>query len=287
MKGSGGCFSFLFYFETLFSSTRPRVGISQGKQKSCSEVIYWFCFPARGPVLIYFAVSPEASSRLKCRHCMLGWTKYWQENTFGSFNWKNILLLSPRGQGSATAAQGGQGMHTSVRCSASHLLWEHKGPQNQLWGPTRPREQFLEGRWAQQPFQVGKLGLSLLLTKLGLFTGATMARLHPSFSFASLSCSQRAPGAEQAATALGGQCWSQQGWQGLIPSGDAPHQKQERLPHADPTSHFSVHTFTSIIHLENEFSIPKKYLHPQSDFQPLRCSFPFLWQVKGSWRRQW
>lgn len=71
------------------------MGISYGKQKTCSEVIYWFCFLARGPVLIYFAVSLEASSRLKRRHRMLGWTKYWQENAFGSFNRKNILLLSP------------------------------------------------------------------------------------------------------------------------------------------------------------------------------------------------
>ncbi|TRZ24398.1 hypothetical protein HGM15179_002846, partial [Zosterops borbonicus] len=96
--------------------------------KSCSEVIYWFCFPARGLVLIYFAASPEASSRLKCRHCILGWAKYWQENTFGSFNWKNTLLLSPRGQGSATAAQGGQGnRHTTARCSGSHLPGEFGG----------------------------------------------------------------------------------------------------------------------------------------------------------------
>lgn len=101
------------------------MGISYSKQKSCFEVIYWFCFPARGLVLIYFAASPEASSRLKCRHRMLGWTKYWQENAFGSFNWKNILLFHPEAKTlpqQHSAAQGGQAMCTRRRCSGSHLL---------------------------------------------------------------------------------------------------------------------------------------------------------------------
>lgn len=112
------------------------------------------------------------------------------------------------------------------------IQWGHKGPHNQLWGPTRPRKQFLEGRWGQQPLQVGTLGVSLLLTKLLPFIGATMAKLCPSFSFASVSSSQTAPGTDQTPNA-GPQ-------QGLIPSGDAPHQQQERLPHANLRSRHPV-----------------------------------------------
>lgn len=174
------------------------------------------------------------------------------------------------------------------------IRWEHKGPHNQLWGPSRPREQFLEGKNGQQPFQVGKLALSLLLTEFRLFIGATMARLGPSFTFDSVSCSQTAPGADQAATAHWGQCWS--------PAADGRdssqvemfHTKSRRDPHmptSDTTTLFSVHIFTTIIQLEKgmgkEFFIPKKNFHPQSHFQPLSCLLPFLWRVKGHRRRQW
>lgn len=109
---AGGCcptvllvFLFAFILPSCFGTGWPRAGISYSKQKSCSEVIYWFCFPARGAALIYLAASLEASSRLRCRHRMLGWAECWQEKTFGSSNWKNTPLLSPRGQASTTATQ--------------------------------------------------------------------------------------------------------------------------------------------------------------------------------------
>lgn len=183
-------------------------------------------------------------------------------------------------------------MYASARCSGSHLLGEFSGstkvPTTGSGVPPGPESNSSREGGGQQLFQVGKLGVSRLLTKLRLFTGATMAKLGPSFNFASVSCSQMASGADQAPTAQWGQCWSPE-----VGGRDSSQvqmlrtksRRDSHMPTSDPTTLFSVHTFTTIIELEKgvekEFFIPKKYLHPQSNFQPLCCLCPFLWQVEG------
>ncbi|XP_040506444.1 uncharacterized protein LOC772381 isoform X2 [Gallus gallus] len=93
---------------TLNTSMRPLCPRKQEDAFICpllAAAANFFYAKARGAALIYLAASLEASSRLRCRHRMLGWAECWQEKTFGSSNWKNTPLLSPRGQASTTATQ--------------------------------------------------------------------------------------------------------------------------------------------------------------------------------------
>lgn len=182
-------------------------------------------------------------------------------------------------------------MYASARCSGSHLLGEFSGstkvPTTSSGVPPGPESNSSREGGGQQLFQVGKLGVSCLLTKLRLFIGATMAKLGPSFSFASVSCSQMASGADQAPTAQWGQCWSPK-----VGGRDSSQvqmlrtksRRDSHMPASDPTTLFSVHTFTTIIQpekgVEKEFFIPKKYLHPKVISSLCAACAPFFGRLR-------
>lgn len=249
------------------------MGISCGKQKSCSEVIYWFCFPARGLVLIYFAVSPEASSRLKCRHRMLGWTKCWQENAFGFFNWKNILLLSPRGQDSTTAAQGEQGNvyeREMLWFTPARGIWrEHRGPYNcsQCWDPTGRRERFPGGWWGPAATPGRGVGCEPPAEQSCAEFRSCHSQAGCQFRFCCCELTSINFGGRAGSHSPTGmaQCWSPAADGRSLSQAEMLCDRSGRDPHvptSDPTTLFSVRTVAITIQLEKvmgrELFIPKK-----------------------------
>lgn len=70
-----------------------------------------------------------------------------------------------------------------VHTCLGNLVGAQRSPPAAL-GSHQAQKQFLEGRWGAAAIPGGKLGVSLLLTKVLLFKGATMAKLGPSSSFA-------------------------------------------------------------------------------------------------------
>lgn len=115
-----------------------------------------------------------------------------------------------------SAAQGGQGVCASGRCSGSQLLGGFGGSTEassiaaSSGIPPGPKSNSPGDGGGQRPSRVGRLGVSILLSKPAWGLGAAVAKLGPSSIFASVISSQLASGPDQPPTA-------QQRWVGAGP----------------------------------------------------------------------